>query len=188
MHRSDFVPVSTNSLMRSKFDAIGKHMEQMMGKDFFVCDAVLDTNQRQIAVFAGKADLVQQASWKVADKRTYVHWLRRNMMSWFSGCPKHSITAMGWNQPDPDAAGNLGPDQSGISAFLSDNPSSSAAPPATDTFMTRSSLLSRNLRAVPEELCQYTAEIERFGESMSSARNILTPYRRIWVSSFHASP
>ena len=31
MHRDDFIPVSTNSLMRSKFDAIGHYMEEKMG-------------------------------------------------------------------------------------------------------------------------------------------------------------
>lgn len=99
MHRPDFVPVSTNSLMRSKFDAIGHHMEKCMGKQFFVCDAVLDTNARQIAVFAGSGDLVQQASWQVADKRTYVHWAKKKYDVMVFGMPQafHYGNGMGTN-------------------------------------------------------------------------------------------
>jgi len=54
MHRPDFVPVSTHSLMRSKFDAIGQHMEKRMGKKFFCCDAVLDTYQRKLRSLAAQ--------------------------------------------------------------------------------------------------------------------------------------
>ena len=43
MHRQDFVPVSTSSEMRHKFDQQGVYMEEKMGKKFFCCDAVLDT-------------------------------------------------------------------------------------------------------------------------------------------------
>ena len=74
MHLDDFTPVSVKSTMRKKFDAIGRHMEQSMGKQFFMCDAVLDTKMRQIAVFSGSGDEVQPSSWKVADERTYVPW------------------------------------------------------------------------------------------------------------------
>ncbi len=99
MHRHDFVPVSTKSLMRGKFDAIGHHMEARMGKKFFVCDAVLDTNQRQIAVFSGSADEVQPASWEVADKRTYVHWARKKYDVMVFGMPQafHYGNGMGTN-------------------------------------------------------------------------------------------
>ena len=74
MHRDDFTPVSVHSDMRKRFDAIGEHMEQMMGRKFFMCDAVLDTRQRQIAIFSGYGEEVQSTSWKVADTRTYVPW------------------------------------------------------------------------------------------------------------------
>ncbi len=77
MHKDDFVPVSSHSLMRMKFDAIGEHMENMMGKKFFVVDAVLDSFSNQIAVYAGDAKLVQEASWKIADQRTYVKWAKK---------------------------------------------------------------------------------------------------------------
>ena len=39
MHLPDFTPVSAASTMRRKFDAIGKHMEDKMGKKFFMCDS-----------------------------------------------------------------------------------------------------------------------------------------------------
>lgn len=99
MHQDDFIPVSTNNLMRSKFDAIGQHMEKRMGKTFFCCDAVLDTQQRQIAVFSGAAGMVQPASWKVADKRTYVHWAEKKYDILVFGLPQafHYGDGMGTN-------------------------------------------------------------------------------------------
>ena len=77
MHRPDFVPVSSQSLMRKKFDAIGEWMEHSMGKKFFCVDAVLDSFSHQIAVYAGEAHKVQEESWKIADKRTYVKWAKK---------------------------------------------------------------------------------------------------------------
>ncbi len=87
MHRQDFVPVSSKSLMRQKFDAIGQHMEKCMGKKFFTCDAVLDSKQRQIAVFTGDATLIQPLSWEVADKRTYVKWAKKKYDVMIVGMP-----------------------------------------------------------------------------------------------------
>ncbi len=72
MHRDDFTPVNSKSLMRSKFDSISMHMEKKMTNKFFMCDAVLDTKARQIAVFSGYGKEMQPLSWEVADKRTYV--------------------------------------------------------------------------------------------------------------------
>jgi hypothetical protein len=99
MHREDFVPVSANSLMRGKFDAIGAHMEQRMGKKFFTCDAVLDTYQRQIAVFTGAAEEIQPLSWRVADQRTYVHWAKKKYDVMVFGMPQafHYGNGMGTN-------------------------------------------------------------------------------------------
>lgn len=74
MHRKDFVPVTSHSLMRHKFDAIGDWMEVKMGKKFFCVDAVLDSFSHQIAVFAGYAKEIEPLTWKIADKRTYVKW------------------------------------------------------------------------------------------------------------------
>ena len=54
----DFTPVSGHSLMRTKFDEIGMHMEEKMGHPFFCCDAVLDTYSRQIAIYSGYAKVM----------------------------------------------------------------------------------------------------------------------------------
>ncbi len=72
MHRDDFTPVSSHSLMRQKFNEIGMFMEEKMGKRFFCCDAVLDTMSRQIAVFSGYAKEMMPVSFREADRRTYV--------------------------------------------------------------------------------------------------------------------
>ncbi|MGN0745685.1 MAG: lactate racemase domain-containing protein, partial [Aristaeellaceae bacterium] len=77
MHRDDFVPVSTTSLMRDKFDRQGMLMEEKMGKKFFCCDAVLDTRSRQIEINSGWAKEMQPVAWKTADRRTYVHWAEK---------------------------------------------------------------------------------------------------------------
>lgn len=89
MHRPDFTPVSSHSLMRKKFDSIGKHMEKHMGKKFFTCDAVLDTKQRQIAVFTGAAEDIQPLSWEVADKRTYIPWAEKKYDIMVFGMPQN---------------------------------------------------------------------------------------------------
>ena len=77
MHRKDFVPVSTRSEMRSRFDRQGMLMEEKMGKKFFCCDAVLDTMSRQIEINSGWAREMQPVSWRTADRRTYVHWAEK---------------------------------------------------------------------------------------------------------------
>lgn len=99
MHRQDFVPVSTHSLMRSKFDEIGMYMEERMGKKFFCCDAVLDSKSRQIAVFSGWAKEIQPLSWEVADRRTYVHWAEKKYDIVVFGMPQdfHYGDGMGTN-------------------------------------------------------------------------------------------
>ena len=58
--------------MRTKFDEIGRHMEEKMGHPFFCCDAVLDTYSRQIEINSGYAAEMQRQSWKTANIRTYV--------------------------------------------------------------------------------------------------------------------
>ncbi|RRD94703.1 DUF2088 domain-containing protein [Clostridiales bacterium COT073_COT-073] len=99
MHRPDFTPVSGSSLMRSKFDEISMHMEEKMGKKFFCCDAVLDSKSRQIAIFSGYAKEMQPLSWKVADKRTYVHWAEKKYNVMVFGMPQffHYGEGMGTN-------------------------------------------------------------------------------------------
>lgn len=99
MHRSDFVPVSASSQMRSKFDQQGMFMEEKMGKKFFCCDAVLDTKSRVIAVYSGWAKEMQPISWEVADKRTYVHWSEKKYDIVVFGMPTnfHYGNGMGTN-------------------------------------------------------------------------------------------
>jgi hypothetical protein len=88
MHRPDFTPVSSKSLMRQKFDAIGQHMEKKMGRKFFLCDAVLDTKARQIAIFSGFGRQLQPLSWEVADKRTFVPWAEKKYDVMIFGMPQ----------------------------------------------------------------------------------------------------
>lgn len=88
MHRADFTPVNHHSLMRRKFDSIGQHMEKCMDKKFFTCDAVLDSQQRQIAVFSGYAKELQPLSWEVADKRTYIPWAKEKYDIMVFGMPQ----------------------------------------------------------------------------------------------------
>ena len=99
MHREDFTPVSGKSLMRTKFDEIGMHMEEKMGHPFFCCDAVLDTYSRQIAVFSGYAKEMMPLSWEVADQRTYVPWAEKKYDVMVFGMPQsfHYGDGMGTN-------------------------------------------------------------------------------------------
>lgn len=99
MHRKDFVPVSTKSTMREKFNQIGMHMEKCMGKKFFCRDAVLDTHSRQIAIYSGWAKEMQPISWAEADKRTYVPWAKKKYDVMVFGMPQdfHYGNGMGTN-------------------------------------------------------------------------------------------
>ena len=99
MHRADFVPVSTHSEMRNKFDQQGMFMEEKMGKKFFCCDAVLDTWSRQIEINSGWAAEMQPIAWKTADKRTYVHWAEKKYDIVVMGMPTkfHYGDGMGTN-------------------------------------------------------------------------------------------
>ncbi|SDR48861.1 lactate racemase domain-containing protein [Pseudovibrio sp. Tun.PSC04-5.I4] len=89
MHRDDFTPVNKHSLMRQKFDQIGKWMEKCMGNKFFTCDAVLDTFGKQIAVFAGGCGDIQPLSFEVADKRTYANWATKKYDIMMFGMPQN---------------------------------------------------------------------------------------------------
>ena len=99
MHRDDFTPVNGGSLMRNKFDEISMHMEEKMGHPFFCCDAVLDTQSRQIAIYSGYAKEMMPISWKLADKRTYVHWAEKKYDVLVFGMPQnfHYGDGMGTN-------------------------------------------------------------------------------------------
>ena len=85
--------------MRNKFDEISMHMEEKMGHPFFCCDAVLDTQSRQIAIYSGYAKEMMPISWKLADKRTYVHWAEKKYDVLVFGMPQkfHYGDGMGTN-------------------------------------------------------------------------------------------
>ncbi|MGI6740227.1 MAG: lactate racemase domain-containing protein [Brevefilum sp.] len=89
MHKKDFTPVSNDSTMRRKMNSIGMYMEKCMEKKFFMCDAVLDTYQRQIAVFSGYAAEMQEKAWEVADKRTYIPWAKHKFDIMMFGMPQN---------------------------------------------------------------------------------------------------
>lgn len=99
MHRDDFIPVNGKSLMRTKFDEIGQHMEKCMGKKFFCCDAVLDTKSRQIEINSGYAGEMQKQSWLTADQRTYVPFAEKKYDVLVFGMPQffHYGDGMGTN-------------------------------------------------------------------------------------------
>jgi hypothetical protein len=88
MHRADFLPANPHSRLRQKMDSIGRYMEARMGKPFFTCDAVLDTRQRQIAVFSGAADAIQPLSWEAANRRTVIPWAEKKYDVLVFGMPR----------------------------------------------------------------------------------------------------
>ena len=99
MHRKNFVPVSGDNDMRTKFDEIGMYMEEKMQKKFFCCDAVLDTKSRQIAIYSGYAKEMEPLSWACADKRTYVPFAEEKYDVMIFGMPQsfHYGNGMGTN-------------------------------------------------------------------------------------------
>ena len=99
MHREDFVPVNNSSAMRHKFDEIGSYMEKCMGKNFFCCDAVLDTKSRQIEINSGSADGVQEKAWVMGNQRTYVPFAEKKYDVIVFGMPQffHYGDGMGTN-------------------------------------------------------------------------------------------
>ncbi len=99
MHREDFTPVNSKSLMRNKFDEIGMHMEEKMGKKFFCCDAVLDSVSRQISIYSGYAYEMQKKCWDVSDTRTFVPFAEKKYDVMVFGMPQffHYGDGMGTN-------------------------------------------------------------------------------------------
>ena len=99
MHRRDFVPVSTNSEMRHKFDQQGMRMEEKMGKKFFCLrrrtghQEPPDRDQLRL----GQGDAARVL--KMADKRTYVHWAEKKYDIIVFGMPTnfHYGNGMGTN-------------------------------------------------------------------------------------------
>jgi len=72
MHRGDFLPVSTGTHFRRQLTAIGQRMEAAMPQPFFAVDAVIDSQSRQLGVFAGAIPEVERASWPLAGRRTAI--------------------------------------------------------------------------------------------------------------------
>jgi hypothetical protein len=72
MYRDDFVPISTESHFRDQLRAIGQRIESAITRPFFTIDAVLDSQNRQLGVFAGAIPDVEQATWPLATARTDV--------------------------------------------------------------------------------------------------------------------
>ncbi len=89
MHKPDFTPVSAHSEMRARMDSIGLFMEEKMGRKFFMCDAVLDTSARQIAIFSGYGKEIQPLSWAAADRRTYIPWAKEKFDVLLFGMPQN---------------------------------------------------------------------------------------------------
>jgi hypothetical protein len=72
MHRRDWQGASTSSHMRHQLTAIGRAMEQGIGKRFFAVDAVLGQHAQVLDVKAGRLDEVEEATWPLADRRTNI--------------------------------------------------------------------------------------------------------------------
>jgi nickel-dependent lactate racemase len=73
MHRDDWMGASTSSHMRGQFKSIGRAMEAGIGKKIFAVDAVINQHSEILAVEAGELDMVEKATWPVADSRTRVY-------------------------------------------------------------------------------------------------------------------
>jgi hypothetical protein len=70
VYRDDFMPISTHSHFRHQLESIGKRMESAMPRPFFAVDAVLDSANRQLGVYAGEISSVERAAWPLASART----------------------------------------------------------------------------------------------------------------------
>ncbi|MFP4373952.1 MAG: hypothetical protein ACLFPO_06465, partial [Spirochaetaceae bacterium] len=60
----------TTREVKARYARAGKRSWQQIDRE-------LDTNGRQIAVFAGFGEEMQPASWEIADTRTYVPWAEK---------------------------------------------------------------------------------------------------------------
>ena len=72
MHRKDWLGASTSSHQRKQFKSIGRGMEKGMGKKFFAVDAVVGQFSQVLDVKAGSLDLIEEATWPLADRRTNI--------------------------------------------------------------------------------------------------------------------
>ena len=60
-----------------------------MGRKFFMCDAVLDTNARQLGIFSGYGKDILPLSWEIANRRTYVPWAKEKFDIMMFGMPQN---------------------------------------------------------------------------------------------------
>ena len=72
MHREDWLGATTKQHMRHQFRSIGEAIETAAGKRFFAIDAVVGQRSQVLDVQAGALDLVEKATWPLADRRTVV--------------------------------------------------------------------------------------------------------------------
>jgi lactate racemase len=72
MHRNDWLGASPYSHMRRQFRSIGQAIEKAIGKKFFAVDAVIGQRSQVLDVKAGEIDLVEKATWPLADIRTNI--------------------------------------------------------------------------------------------------------------------
>ena len=72
VYRDDFMPISTESHFRHQLTEIGKRMETALPRPVYAVDAVLDSANRQLGVYAGDISSVEQAAWPLATARTEV--------------------------------------------------------------------------------------------------------------------
>lgn len=72
MHRDDWLGASTSCMMRKQFRSIGEAMEKGIGKHVFAVDAVLGQKSQVLEVQAGRLDLVEEATWPLANRRTNI--------------------------------------------------------------------------------------------------------------------
>lgn len=99
MYRDDFIPASTSSHFRHQLRDIGKAIEAGRNNEFFLVDAVLNADSRQLAVRAGLPDEVEAETWAKAAPRTDVSVPGRKSNVLVLGVPRnfHYGPGMGSN-------------------------------------------------------------------------------------------
>ena len=93
------MPVSPKSHFRDQLRAIGQAMEEQMPQPFFSVDAALDSQSRQLGVWAGRIPAVEKASWPLATARTDIAFAASRPTCWSSAIPRnfHYGAGMGSN-------------------------------------------------------------------------------------------
>jgi nickel-dependent lactate racemase len=99
MARPDFLPLSPRSHFRSQLAAIGRRIEEGIGRRLFILDAVTGQGAQVLGVFAGTVDQVERASWPLAEQRTNVVLDEESVDAVVFGLPRdfHYGPGMGQN-------------------------------------------------------------------------------------------